>query len=81
MKVNMQAAADQHSTIANKSNSGACDCQVSPEQRILIDVLAIVDGSHADDAEQVLGGSVRSAASLKAHVDTVFMETTEEPRA
>ena len=33
---------------------------------------------HADEAEQLLQGSGRSAASLKAHVDTLFMGNTEE---
>ena len=50
----------------------------SPEQIIIREVQDIIDNSHVVEAEKILCGGGRSAASLQAHVERLFLGNTEE---
>ena len=51
---------------------------MSPEEVIFREVQDIIDGTHAVEAEGMLGKGGRSAISLQAHVDSLFLDNTEE---
>ena len=63
---------------ASNGNPAGPGQGVSPEQIIVREVHEIIDSSHGVEAIQFLDRGGKQAAFLRAHVDSLFKENTEE---
>ena len=63
---------------AGGGTSVQLDKGASPEQIVFREVQDIIDSGHAVEVEQTLARGGRGAASLQAHVASLFLGNTEE---